>query len=220
MRILICSYRDWANLESETFSEIESLWVDHLTDPSELVDQLSKKNYDLIFFIGWSWIVPRNIVENNYCICVHPSPLPKYRGGSPIQHQIIAGESNSALTFFKMTDKVDAGPIIMQYSFSLDGSLSDIFDRISINIRLGLRKILETYPNLVLLEQDDSVSTYYKRRTPDLSEITLEELKNCSPEQLYNKIRCLQQPYPTAFIKCSNGGKLYLLDVRAESPLD
>ena len=30
---------------------------------------------------------------------LHPSPLPKYRGGSPIQNQIINGEKKSAKQF-------------------------------------------------------------------------------------------------------------------------
>lgn len=219
MRILICGYRDWVNSSIEILKKIERISIDHLIEPTKLNYQLSAKKYDLIFFIGWSWIVPKDIVSNNYCICIHPSPLPKYRGGSPLQHQIIAGELNSAVSFFKMTDKIDAGPIILQYKFSLEGNLIDIFERISTNTVLGIKKILEIYPNLALFEQDESVSTYFNRRTPDESEITLGELENSSAKQLFDKIRCLQQPYPTAYIKCSDGNKLYLLDVKAETPL-
>jgi methionyl-tRNA formyltransferase len=216
MRILICGYRDWVNSSIEILKNIERISIDHLTEPTKLIYQLSAKKYDLIFFIGWSWIVPKDIVSNNYCICIHPSPLPKYRGGSPLQHQIIAGESNSAVTFFKMTDKIDAGPVILQCEFSLEGDLIDIFERISNTTVLGLKKILEIYPNLALFEQDESVSTYFNRRTPDESEITLGELENSSAKQLFDKIRCLQKPYPTAYIKCSDGSKLYLLKVKTE----
>ena len=65
---------------------------------------------------------------------LHPSPLPKYRGGSPIQNQIINGEKNSAVTLFKMTRNLDDGDIYKQIPFSLKGSLDDIFNRI---IKLG-----------------------------------------------------------------------------------
>ena len=48
---------------------------------------------------------------------LHPSPLPKYRGGSPIQNQIINGESKSAVTLFKINNKIDQGDIIYQKEF-------------------------------------------------------------------------------------------------------
>ena len=53
-------------------------------------------------------------------------------------------------------------------------------------------------------------STFFKRRTPDQSEITLKDFKTHSAKDLHNKIRALQDPYPNAFIKCADGKKLYL----------
>ena len=50
---------------------------------------------------------------------LHPSPLPKYRGGSPIQNQIIRGVVDSMVTIFVMNDKIDAGDIIAQSPFLL-----------------------------------------------------------------------------------------------------
>ena len=58
---------------------------------------------DMILWYGWSWIISEKIIENYFCVMLHPSPLPKYRGGSPIQNQIIRGEKYSKVTLFKMT---------------------------------------------------------------------------------------------------------------------
>ena len=57
----------------------------------------------------------------------HPSPLPKFRGGSPIQNQIINGKSDSAVSIFKISEKLDEGDIIYQKYLSLEGELSKIF---------------------------------------------------------------------------------------------
>ncbi|SVE63951.1 uncharacterized protein METZ01_LOCUS516805, partial [marine metagenome] len=57
-------------------------------------------NPDIILFYGWSWIISETIVNTYKCIMLHPSKLPKYRGGSPIQNQIIDGEIESAVTLF------------------------------------------------------------------------------------------------------------------------
>mgnify|MGYP003331528371 CR=1 FL=1 len=69
---------------------------------------------DLILFYGWSWIISKNLVENFKCLMLHPSPLPKYRGGSPIQNQIINGETLGAVSIFLMDDGIDTGPIVDQ----------------------------------------------------------------------------------------------------------
>lgn len=45
---------------------------------------------------------------------VHPSLLPKFRGAAPIAHAIIAGECETGVTTFVMSDRVDAGAILLQ----------------------------------------------------------------------------------------------------------
>ena len=139
---------------------------------------------------------------------LHPSPLPKYRGGSPIQNQIINGETDSAVTLFLMDEGIDTGPIIKQEHISLEGSLDEIFKRITeVGVRLT-NYILED--NFVLEQQDDSEATYFKRRREEDSEITLDELKQKDSLYLFNKIRMLQEPYPKPYIKTADGKKLYI----------
>ena len=58
--------------------------------------------------------------------------------------------------------------------------------------------------------QDETQVTYFKRRTPEQSKISIDDIKTNNAKQLYNKIRCLQDPYPNAFIVCGDGKKLYL----------
>jgi methionyl-tRNA formyltransferase len=208
MKIWICAYRDWSlaiyNQISKEFDNIE------LIESKKEFEHVSSsfQEEDIIFFLGWSWIIPDDIVEKYNCICLHPSPLPKYRGGSPLQHQIINGESISAVTYFRMTDELDAGPILFQEEFSLIGDLKDVINRI---IPLGIKGIFLILSNDIQEKnQDTSEATYYKRRKPIESEITLDEISNVTAEQLYNKIRALQDPYPNAYIKCNDGSKLYI----------
>jgi methionyl-tRNA formyltransferase len=208
MKIWICAYRDWSlaiyNQISKEFDNIE------LIESKKEFEHVSSsfQEEDIIFFLGWSWIIPDDIVEKYNCICLHPSPLPKYRGGSPLQHQIINGESISAVTYFRMTDELDAGPILFQEEFSLIGDLKDVINRI---IPLGIKGIFLILSNDIQEKnQDTSEATYYKRRKPIESEITLDEISNVTAKQLYNKIRALQDPYPNAYIKCNDGSKLYI----------
>ena len=115
--ILICGYRDWAlNLFNNVNNSVIEKCI-YIDDKDLLEEMIDIYNPTYIFFIGWSWIVEDDIVNNYPCICLHPSPLPKYRGGSPIQHQIINGEVESAVTLFKMDKGIDTGDILFQKKF-------------------------------------------------------------------------------------------------------
>ena len=78
----------------------------------ELNQMLIKYKPIIIVLLGWSWILRKEIVNNYYVIGIHPSDLPNYAGGSPIQNQIINGISSSKCTLFKVTRDIDQGPIL------------------------------------------------------------------------------------------------------------
>lgn len=46
---------------------------------------------------------------------IHPSLLPKYRGASPIQSVIMAGDNKTGVTIIRLDEKMDHGPIITQF---------------------------------------------------------------------------------------------------------
>jgi len=148
------------------------------------------------------------------CICLHPSLLPLYRGGSPIQNQIINGETTSAVTLFYMNKKVDAGDIILQESISLEGHLQDILNRIAEKgVKLTIEMLNGKWDGI---SQNESKATFYKRRKPHQSELKYEDFKNRDANELYNFIRALEDPYPNAFIRCKDGKKLLFKHVELE----
>ena len=217
--ILFCGYRDWSH---KLFLEVENTIIDYFcvyVDDKELLNKMIEE-YEpkFIFFIGWSWIVDKSIVNDYKCICLHPSPLPKYRGGSPIQHQIINGEKDSAVTLILMDDGLDTGDILYQKKFSLKGNLNDIYNRIIDIGGDGVIKIIDE--GFKQVKQDENEATYYKRRKPSMSEIRLDDFKNCTSKQLYDKIRALQDPYPNAYIRCKDGRKLFLTESRLEDRIE
>lgn len=211
MNILFCAYRDWAvEIFSDVTKKSEQHSFDLISNKDEVETALKTKDYDLVFFVGWSWIIEKQIIENYFCICLHPSSLPKYRGGSPIQNQIINGETVSAVTLFKMDELVDHGPIIFQKEISLSGTLEKIFSEITRVGSDGIVNIISDYPNISLTPQYDAEATYFDRRKPSMSEITISDIQNLTSLQLHNKVRCLQEPYPLPYIICADGKKLFL----------
>ncbi len=175
---------------------------------------------DVILFYGWSWIVPKEIVDSKVCICLHPSPLPKYRGGSPLQHQIISGEKESMVSLFRMTERLDAGPIYKQNVFPLDGHLGSILERIG---TVGLGLTMEMLDEMASGKsgqtvQDEGKATVYKRRAKVESELTGEKLLGMSSKQMFDFIRALEDPYPNAFVRTTQGLLLLKRASIAEHP--
>ena len=118
-----------------------------------------------------------------------------------------------------MSEYLDKGPILFTKSFSLDGSLSEIYDKIVQCGKAGIDALIEQYLSgepLLGIPQDESAKTYYKRRTPAMSEIKTEEITQMTATQIYNKVRALQDPYPNAYIRCKDGTTLLLKTVEVE----
>jgi methionyl-tRNA formyltransferase len=213
-KVLFCFYREWgvkaADKLIDSLSTTYQIYTARHTE--ELTALCNSVKFDLIFFLGWSWIIDKPLLESSLCICMHPSPLPKYKGGSPIQNQIINGETESAVTFFKMTEKIDAGPIILSSPLSLQGNLSDIFNRIQDSCVEHIPRIIDNFfkKTLSLKPQDSAKATYFKRRTPAQSEIKIEDFNEFPASYFYNKTRMLQDPYPNAYIKCKDGTKFFI----------
>jgi methionyl-tRNA formyltransferase len=76
---------------------------------------LEQEKYDIGVLASFGHMVPDEVIDHckHGIYVVHPSILPKYRGASPIQRALIAGEQEVGTTVIKMSKrKFDAGPIV------------------------------------------------------------------------------------------------------------
>ena len=195
MNYVFCAYRKWS-LELFEMINKKHKGFHLIKSPKQLTyKKIQKINPKFIFFPDWSWIVPKEIFQNFNCICFHEADLPKFRGGSPIQNQIIRGIDKTKTTAFLMNEKLDGGDIIMKKDLSLKGNLSEIFERMKKNDLAILEKIISGNLNS---DKQKGKSSTYKRRKPSDSEL---KSLNHSKTYLYNFIRMLEDPYPNAFMK-------------------
>ena len=195
MNYLFCGYR---NYSIEIFNKLQKRYKNFylITKKESLTySKIKKINPKYIFFPDWSWIVPENIIKNYDCVCFHESNLPKFRGGSPIQNQIISGIKKTKTTAFFMNSKIDGGDIILQKDLLLSGNISDIFNRMKKNDFEMISKIIQ---GKFRRRKQKGTASFYKRRTPNQSEL---KNLNFSNEYLYNFIRMLSDPYPNAFLR-------------------
>ena len=216
MEIVLIGYRKWA---LNAFSKFKNLKSFSSTQDLELFLESRNSNEKLcLVFAGWSEIIKSQIIEKYICVCLHPSDLPYFRGGTPIQHQKIRGITESKLTAFRMDNGIDTGPIIYKTDISLKGHMKDIFLSLE-NASIEIIQIIIENSNVTFLTgqtQDELKATCFKRRNLSDSEITIEDLTSLSSNVLYDKICALEDPYPNAFIKTIDNKKLLLKYVEIE----
>lgn len=84
-----------------------------------LFDPEKVKDFDAQIGVLASYgaIIPKSVIDHfpYGIINIHPSLLPKYRGASPVQAAIAAGETQTGSTFMLLDEKLDHGSIVSQF---------------------------------------------------------------------------------------------------------
>jgi methionyl-tRNA formyltransferase len=141
------------------------------------LDVIQGWKVDLICVAAFGQLLKTELLSlpESGCLNVHASLLPRWRGASPINAAILAGDSHSGVTIMKMGAKLDDGPILAQESVPVEpedtaGTLSD---RLA---ELGGELLVKTIPpylqgELTPQSQDPALVTYahlLKKKTGEL----------------------------------------------------
>lgn len=89
--------------------------------PASLKDEgehfkLTRYKADIMIVVAYGLILPSAVLKipRYGCLNVHASLLPRWRGASPIQHAIKAGDAETGITYMLMDAGMDTGPILKQ----------------------------------------------------------------------------------------------------------
>lgn len=163
----------------------------------EAVKFLKSLNADLFVVIAYGQILSKAVlsVPKIFSINVHASILPKYRGAAPINRAIINGEKSSGVTVIKMTESLDAGPVILNKETEI--SDSDTADSLSDKLSdLAEESLLDSIGLIEnnkyrLIEQDEKKISFASKLKKDDGKIDW----NRPAGEIYNLIRgCISWP--------------------------
>jgi methionyl-tRNA formyltransferase len=182
---------------------------------SEVEQEFKELGADLAVLAYVTQIVPQNVFEvpRLGSICFHPSLLPKYRGGSAINWQIIKGETQTGVSVFWVDPGIDTGPILLQKRAAIgpdDTSGSLYYNTL---FPLGVDAVVESVELIAAgtaprLPQDDAQGTYDPLCRDEHAAIDWSR----PLAEVYNLIRgCDPQPGAYTMFK---GAKLRLYDTR------
>lgn len=182
------------------------LQPEKLSDPGLLPD-LARLGADVFVVIDYGQFLTKEVlaIPKKYCVNLHPSLLPKYRGAAPVNRALMAGEKITGNTVIKMDERMDAGEIILQE----ETAVRDDEDAVSLSARLADSGAVLLIKTLDLIEkggeklvlQDDKAVTFARKLSKE--EGLIDWTKD--PEDILRKIRGAQ-PWPGAFTYL--GGKM------------
>lgn len=168
---------------------------------------------DLGILAAYGKLVPESVIRNFKLgiLNVHPSLLPKYRGASPVQAAIAAGETVTGVTIIKLDNKLDHGPVVTQFKEEVlpDDTTQTLTTRLFSRAAMVLVQAIPAYiaGKIKPKAQDESQATFTKLLTREDGFI---DLKKKSPEGVDRFIRAMF-PWPCAWTRLTDGARLKLL---------
>ena len=135
-------------------------------DP-QAVAEFSALGADIAVVAAYGLILPLSVLNAPRlgCLNIHASLLPRWRGASPIQRAVWAGDAESGITIMQMEEGLDTGPMIQKSTLPIPDSMTAgmLHDALSM---MGGGMIIEVLARLardgrIASEiQDDAQSTY------------------------------------------------------------
>ena len=204
-----------------TPSEVKVYAQQHLStvpifQPASLKDdavavQIKDLKPDFIVVAAYGKILPQSVLDIAPCINLHASILPKYRGASPIQSAILAGEKQTGVTAMLMDAGLDTGDMLdFIYTPCESKMSSELFSELG---ELGgelIVKVLKNFENLKPQKQDDAQASHCKKISKSDGLFSFDE----EARQIYNKFRALT-PWPGLYL--ASGLKILSLELSDKS---
>jgi len=120
---------------------------------------------DLAFSVFYDKILKEWFIKKCARILnLHNSPLPKYRGVSPINWALKNGETRHGVTIHEITPGIDDGPIYAQLQYSIYPEFDEVTDVYARALEYGWTLFTQTMPLLDRItptRQDHARATYY-----------------------------------------------------------
>lgn len=122
--------------------------------------------HDLFVVMAYGELLRRPVLAlPRECVNLHASLLPRWRGASPLQACLRAGDTETGVTVMRMEPKLDAGPAFLAERLALGPAttLPELHDRIADLAATALGRFLDAWPGIEPVVQDDGAATHCRK---------------------------------------------------------
>ena len=176
-------------------------------------------NSDIFLIAGYPQIFEKKIfsLPKVMSINLHGGPLPEFRGGSPLNWQIINGRRKIGISLIKINSKIDGGKIIDTKFFNL---------KLNQDIEIAHKKANKLFYSMVknFFERFKNQKKISYKKKSDHQNIECQrtdmdgklDYKNKKSQECLNFIRAISPPYPGAWLeyKTNKGSFLRLFKAK------
>ena len=133
------------------------------------------KKFDIVILLGFTKIIDSKLLKKNKLnITIHESSLPRNKGFSPIQYQILENKNIIDICLIELKNKVDSGDILKKSKIYFKGN--ELYDEIRLiqskkTFQL-ISKFLNDFPNFNRKKQIGK-SNFLKKRYPRDSKLNI-----------------------------------------------
>lgn len=87
----------------------------------ESLSKMRQLKPDFLVLMAYGKILSREVLEipGRGCLNLHPSLLPCWRGATPVQSALLAGEPETGVSVMQMVERMDAGPVYAQLTIPI-----------------------------------------------------------------------------------------------------
>lgn len=199
-----------------------AVWQPTKVRKGDLAQRVRDANVDVGLVVAYGRILPRSVLDAPRlgCVNVHASLLPRWRGASPIQHAILAGDAQTGITLMQMDEGMDTGPMlaVRETPIAPDETGGMLFERLS---TLGAVIVREELPRLLAGEltptpQPAAGVTMASLLSKSDGAIPWHE----SAQRVHDRVRAMA-PWPGAYTTFADGSRLkvhraHVVDVATE----
>ena len=177
----------------------------------KIIANIKKIGAKIAVLASFGLIVPTEVLEifPLGIINIHPSLLPKYRGPTPVQSTILAGEKTTGVSIIELDEEVDHGPILTQIEEKIEpnDTSETLYRRLFQKGAELLSGILPKYiaGELKPVEQNHSRATFTDRLTRQSGLIDLNQPLNAKRQTLDRMIRAYF-PWPGVWFRAKLNG--------------
>ena len=193
LRTLTCPLAEYAREQKLDLFQPEDI------NSPESVAKIRKFKPDLLITASYGGMIKRELrkLPRYGAINLHPSLLPRYRGATPIQSALLQGDTFTGVSIFRLTARIDAGPILMQHKQLImeTDDFGSLHNRLADLSAIMLRNLIPQLENgsCEAVAQDDSAASH----TLKLEKEDFYLDWNQPADQILNRIRAFS-PQPGA----------------------
>lgn len=175
-------------------------------DNANLISKLQALSSKLFLVASYGKIIPKEIfdIPEHKTLNIHPSILPKYRGASPIQSQILEDAQEIGVTIMQIDEGMDTGPTVIQKKIGVENWPLGRKELEKVLAIEGAKLFAHILPEWLLgaidpVMQDESKATSCKKIEKEDGELQI-DLNNLGKEAYQDllKIKAFEE-WPTAY---------------------